>query len=225
MVGGAHPTETPLPSVAESWEHRVFWMDGMRRSKRAAPIREGMEWLISLLTLEEKVQYSRGIIESAFRKFGGEGLAIAWTGGKDSTVMLWLYREVCRERAIPLPPALFIDEGSVFDEIFALVDRVRREWDVDVRVVKNTDVSDKAKKIGDLVRIAQLNERNRAEIAVLPESLQAGASVENGISHSRGLFGQLDDFHDRSQCGGAWYLWVHGFQTRNVRPVLSQFRT
>jgi phosphoadenosine phosphosulfate reductase len=62
---------------------------------------------------------------------------------------------------------MFIDEGHVFEEILELVDRVKAEWNVKVVVVKNTDVSDRASGLGDLINVTDLNERNRQEIEKL----------------------------------------------------------
>ena len=66
-----------------------------------------------------------------------------------------------------MPRAMFIDEGHVFEEILDLVDRVKSEWAVEVAVVKNTDVSGRAQNVGDVIRVADLNERNRKEIEKL----------------------------------------------------------
>jgi phosphoadenosine phosphosulfate reductase len=119
------------------------------------------------LTLEEKMEQSKGIIKQALQRFSCEELYVAWTGGKDSTTMLWLYREVVKELGGALPKAMFIDEGQVFDEIMDLVKRLQYEWNVEVMHVKNTDVSDKIKGVGDVVHVANLNERNRREIEKL----------------------------------------------------------
>lgn len=119
------------------------------------------------LTLEGKIEQSKKVIKEALARFSHNELYVAWTGGKDSTTALWLYKEVCKELGRPLPSAMFIDEGYVFDEIFELVDRVKKVWDVEVVVVKNTNVSDKAKDMGDPIRVADLNERNRKEIEKL----------------------------------------------------------
>ena len=119
------------------------------------------------LELEEKIVKSKEIIKQALSDFGTDDLCVAWTGGKDSTTMLWLYRETCRELGKPAPTAMFIDEGHVFEEILELVDKVKNAWGVGVVVAKNTDVSDKADKVGDLIRVADLNERNRLEIEKL----------------------------------------------------------
>lgn len=119
------------------------------------------------LSIEEKVDQSKKVIKEAIEKFGTEKLAVAWTGGKDSTTMTWLFREACKEISVPMPKIMFIDEGYVFEEIWDIVNRLKREWNLNVIVSKNTDVSDKAKNVGDIVRVKSLNERNRNEIAKL----------------------------------------------------------
>ena len=119
------------------------------------------------ISLDEKIKYSKNIIKQALEKFSNKDIYVAWTGGKDSTSMLWLFRETCIELRVPMPRAMFIDEGSVFEEILELVDRVVKEWNVDIVFVKNLDVSDKAKAVGDMIRVMDLNERNRQEIARL----------------------------------------------------------
>jgi phosphoadenosine phosphosulfate reductase len=119
------------------------------------------------LNLEEKIEQSKKIIREAIEKFGTEKLAIAWTGGKDSTTMVWLYKETCKELGVPMPRCMFIDEGYVFEEIWDIVNKLKKEWNLDVAIAKNTDVSDKAKNIGDMIKVSSLNERNRKEIEKL----------------------------------------------------------
>jgi phosphoadenosine phosphosulfate reductase len=119
------------------------------------------------LGLQEKIEKSKQLIKESLERFAHSELCLAWTGGKDSTTMLWLWREACKEAGKPLPRAMFIDEGHVFEEILELVDQVKTEWNVEVALAKNTDVSDKARKVGDLIRVADLNERNRQEIEKL----------------------------------------------------------
>ena len=127
---------------------------------------EQREMLLNL-DLEQKIEQSNKIIEAALLKFSSTKHYLAWTGGKDSTVMLWLYREVCKKLKVPMPKAMFIDEGSVFEEILELVNRIKGEWNVEVAIVKNTDISNKAQKVGDIIKVTDLNERNRREIEKL----------------------------------------------------------
>lgn len=119
------------------------------------------------LKLDQKIEQSKKIIKQALTKFSRDELYVAWTGGKDSTTMLWMYRETCKDLVLPKPGAMFIDEGYVFEEILELVDQVSSEWKIEVSFVKNRDVSDKANKVDDMIRVADLNERNRQEIEKL----------------------------------------------------------
>ncbi|MBI4844016.1 MAG: phosphoadenosine phosphosulfate reductase family protein [Nitrospirae bacterium] len=127
---------------------------------------EEMERLMGL-SLEEKINLSKKIIKEAIEKFGPDNLAIAWTGGKDSTTMTWLFRETCKDLGVKMPKCMFIDEGYVFEEIWDIFHKLKKEWNLDARIAKNTDVSDKAQKVGDMVKVSSLNERNRKEIEML----------------------------------------------------------
>jgi phosphoadenosine phosphosulfate reductase len=117
-------------------------------------------------TIGKKSDESKAIIREALKRFG-QRMVVAWTGGKDSTTMLWLYKQVCDEMKVPLPNCIFINEGDVFDEIYALVDKVKRAWNVNVIELKNSDVLNKASKLGDPVRVSDLNARNRAELDLI----------------------------------------------------------
>ncbi|MBI5740249.1 MAG: phosphoadenosine phosphosulfate reductase family protein [Nitrospirae bacterium] len=123
--------------------------------------------MLMAMDLEGKISQSKKIVKEAIGKFGSEKIAVAWTGGKDSTTMTWLFREACKELSVPMPKLMFIDEGYVFEEIWDVVNRLKVEWDLNVIIAKNTDVSDKARNVGDMVKVASLNERNRAEIVKL----------------------------------------------------------
>ena len=116
--------------------------------------------------LHKGIHFSKDIIREALEKFGKK-LTIAWTGGKDSTSMLWLYREVCRELAVPLPTCMFIDEGDSFEEILDFIDKVRVQWKVDVVTIQNTDVTKQTKKLGDIVQVSDLDARNQGELVKL----------------------------------------------------------
>ena len=125
-----------------------------------------MERLMAM-SLEEKIDHSKSIIKEAINEYGSENMAVAWTGGKDSTTMVWLFREACKELGKAMPKCMFIDEGYVFEEIWDMFNKLKEEWNLDARIAKNTDVSDKAEKVGDMIKVSDLNERNRQEIKVL----------------------------------------------------------
>jgi phosphoadenosine phosphosulfate reductase len=119
---------------------------------------------LTSLSVEEKIIHSKNIIKEAIEQFGHEKIAIAWTGGKDSTTLLWLFKNVCNDLSIPISKCMFIDEGDVFEEIIEHVEKLKKEWNLNVVIAKNTDVSSKAKRLGDMIKVKDLNERNRQEL-------------------------------------------------------------
>ncbi len=119
------------------------------------------------LSLDEKIAFSKNVIKEAIEEYGVDKISIAWTGGKDSTTMVWLFREACKELGVKMPKCMFIDEGYVFEEIWDIFNQLKKEWGLEVIIAKNTDVSDKAEKVGDMVKVNSLNERNKSEIVKL----------------------------------------------------------
>lgn len=116
------------------------------------------------LNIDEKIDFSKKIINDAISRFGQEKIALAITGGKDSTMLLWLFKNVCSELSIKIPKCMFIDEGDVFTEILEFVETLKKQWNLDIVIAKNTDVAGKVKKIGDIIKVKDLNESNRQEL-------------------------------------------------------------
>jgi len=115
--------------------------------------------------IEDKVRDSKAVIAKAFDTFSVERLAVGWTGGKDSSLVLRLVRQVCQERGLEVPRCFCIDEWDMFDEIREFLDRWSREWNVRLDLIHNHDVSRAAGgKLGNMVKVADLNERNRREV-------------------------------------------------------------
>lgn len=111
------------------------------------------------------VEISKEIIRQAFERFKPEELAITWTGGKDSTLTLWIIRQVCLEKRISIPKTMIIGEGDKFEEIEEFVERIKNEWTVPLEVCRNEDVLKAANyTLNTLVKVKDLNERNRVEL-------------------------------------------------------------
>jgi phosphoadenosine phosphosulfate reductase len=111
------------------------------------------------------VEISKGIVRQAFDRFKPEELGITWTGGKDSTLTLWIIRQVCEEKKLPLPKTMIIGEGDEFLEIEEFVERIKKEWNVPLEVCRNEDVLKAAHyKLNAPVKVRDLNDRNRAEL-------------------------------------------------------------
>ncbi len=113
----------------------------------------------------ELVTKSKEVVREAFQKFDPASTAITWTGGKDSTLNLWIIRQVCVENNITLPRVMTIDEGDAFPEITDFLIRISEKWNIDLEWFCNFDVLKSAMShLGSTVKVKDLNERNRAEL-------------------------------------------------------------
>ena len=111
------------------------------------------------------VDISKDIIKQAFDRFKPEELGVTWTGGKDSTLTLWIIQQVCQEKGMPLPKTMIIGEGDEFEEIEQFVERIKREWYVPLELCRNDDVLKAANyTLNTPVRLKDLDERNREEL-------------------------------------------------------------
>ena len=111
--------------------------------------------------LHQKLDQARFVIEEAFDTYPPEALVIAWSGGKDSTLVLALILEICRARSLAPPRVLDIDQGDAFDEILNFRTRLVQDWRLDLVVVRNDDFLGKVSQIGASLSVAHLNSVNR----------------------------------------------------------------
>jgi phosphoadenosine phosphosulfate reductase len=116
------------------------------------------------LSLEEKIELAKGIIRGVWDEQGVGRSAVAWTGGKDSTLLLWLVKQVAAEKGAGFPRIVFVDEGDIFQEVWEFVNEVANEWGLEFEVAHNEDVSEKVSELGEMVKVAELNERNQREL-------------------------------------------------------------
>ena len=115
--------------------------------------------------LEAKISRSKEIIREAFDKFDNKDLAITWTGGKDSTLTLWIIKQVCDEDNIKIPKVMTIDEGDAFPEIHEILLKYEKEWELNLEWCSNKDVIDAVGgELGADVEVAKLNEVNKKEV-------------------------------------------------------------
>jgi phosphoadenosine phosphosulfate reductase len=116
------------------------------------------------LPIDGKIEESREVIRQAFERFPHDKIALAWTGGKDSTLILWLAMEICRTDDSLLPKIMFINEGQVFDEVVDFVKKWSKEWGFGVDFVQNDDVLEQVQDVGDPVQVDRLSRRNQREL-------------------------------------------------------------
>jgi len=111
------------------------------------------------------VEKSKEVTRETFKKFTSDELAITWTGGKDSTLALWIIRNVCQEDSIKLPKVMTIDEFDVFEEIHDFMNKYAKEWNLDLEWCRNDDVIKAAGgNLNAIVKVKDLNQRNQAEL-------------------------------------------------------------
>ncbi len=115
--------------------------------------------------IEKKMNDSKKKVKEAFEKYDSKDVAIAWTGGKDSTLVLEIVYQACQEEGIQMPQCFCIDEGDMFDEVSEFISKTAKKYGVEVTCVHNHDVSDAAgNELGKMVQVKDLNERNRREV-------------------------------------------------------------
>lgn len=115
--------------------------------------------------LNQKIAKSKEIFTQAFERFKPGEMRLVWSGGKDSTLTLWICRQFCKNEGFELPGAFTIDEGDAFEEIDEFLHRYSREWNVALDWGKNEDVLKAAGgRLNAEVRVSDLNERNQEEI-------------------------------------------------------------
>ena len=86
--------------------------------------------------LESKSIYILREARAAFSK-----LAMLWSVGKDSSVMLWLARKAFFGR-VPFP-VVHVDTSYKIPEMIAFRDRLAREWGLDLVIGRNDAVFDR----------------------------------------------------------------------------------
>ena len=88
------------------------------------------------MNLQEKVSLTNEIFERALSIAPLKQTYVAWTGGKDSTVTLYLWAHFLEEKGYKdKPGAINLDTGLKFPEIIEFRDNIARRWDIDLLVI------------------------------------------------------------------------------------------
>ncbi len=89
------------------------------------------------MNLQKKVELTRGIFEQVLSFADQKHVYVAWTGGKDSTVTLYLWAHYLEEKGFNIKPcAISLDTGLKFPEIIRFRDDMAELWDIDLHVVR-----------------------------------------------------------------------------------------
>ncbi len=80
--------------------------------------------------LDDLESQSIFVLREAYARL--KNIALLWSLGKDSNVMIWLARKAFFGR-VPFP-ALHVDTGKKFPEMYAFRERYAKEWNLDLQV-------------------------------------------------------------------------------------------
>lgn len=115
--------------------------------------------------LNKKVEKSLQVIRKAAGQFNNKDIALAWTGGKDSTALLHLAR-LAFDGKLPFK-VLFNDSTMEFEEIYQFIDKVSKLWNIKVLTIKHSDKElrefhktpdhQKKKELSRLMKITAIN--------------------------------------------------------------------
>ena len=86
-----------------------------------------------MLDLRDLENSSIHIVREAYAKF--KKLAVLWSTGKDSTMMLWLCRKAFFGR-VPFP-VIHIDTTFKFKQMYEFRDTIAKEWGLDLVIARN----------------------------------------------------------------------------------------
>jgi len=85
--------------------------------------------------LDLKIASSLDFLDGLAEQYGPGRVAVAWSGGKDSTAALALWREVlARTHPGVRPLALSLDTGLKFPETMNFRDALAQDWNVDLHI-------------------------------------------------------------------------------------------
>ncbi len=117
-----------------------------------------MDEQLMRLPLKEKIIKSKEVIIQAVKKFGEDKIATAFTGGKDSTVLLHMIRDTF-DGTVPMR-VMFVDTGKHFSEVYKFKDDFALQWNLQLINAKNSIVLNSANKGVVQLRNLPLEMRN-----------------------------------------------------------------
>ena len=88
-------------------------------------------------SLAEKTRYARALLREVLERHSADRVAVAFTGGKDSTLALFLWRQTLLDASANLPTlALNLDTGVKFPEVLDFRDQLVRTWRVQLHTAR-----------------------------------------------------------------------------------------
>ncbi|WP_332898424.1 phosphoadenosine phosphosulfate reductase family protein [Haladaptatus sp. CMSO5] len=113
-------------------------------------------------SVDEKIAKAINVTQTALSQY--KNPAIMWTGGKDSTLVLYFAKEVADEFGYEMPPVVFIDHYEHFDDVTAFVHHWADKLDLDLIISRNEDFARLGASPGDEILVSDLSEQNQREL-------------------------------------------------------------
>jgi len=113
-------------------------------------------------SIEAKIQKGIEVVRQGLEEY--ENPAIMWTGGKDSTLTLYLVKEVAERHDLEVPPTIFIDHFQHFDELMEFVEHWAEEGDLEVIYARNDNVGAQADEPGEEIAVEDLDDQNQHHV-------------------------------------------------------------
>ena len=83
------------------------------------------------------MRHARELLRGVLERYNAERVAVAFTGGKDSTLALFFWRQSLLEASSGIAPlALNLDTGIKFPEVLAFRDQLARSWGVRLHIAR-----------------------------------------------------------------------------------------
>ena len=119
------------------------------------------------MDFDQKVEKAKQVIKETAQRVKPKEVAVAWTGGKDSTTLLHLIREVFSGE-IPFR-VMFNDSTIEFPEVYDFIKQLTKEWQIDLLWVEHLPEDIKAYQEAktkeeqmEIMRLAKINAINFA---------------------------------------------------------------
>lgn len=86
------------------------------------------------LSLDQKMSATESVLAQLLETSDSERIRVAWTGGKDSTLVLYIWKALCDHHGLGPVRAINLDTGCKFPEIISFRDSLAAEWGIDLHV-------------------------------------------------------------------------------------------
>lgn len=89
-------------------------------------------------SLQDKLELSRQRIASILQDFAPQEILLAWSGGKDSTLLLAIFLQLWHQelQAVSAPKVVSLDTGCKFPEVVQFRDEIAKRWGLQLLLAK-----------------------------------------------------------------------------------------